>query len=111
SKTRRPHPCLRTSTSAAPATQPTLDRMNAMKMFSMAEAFTRQLASTQTTALSFEERLGMLIDAEWGGREQRKLDLRLKTDRLRLRRARLPLRLHRPVPARPAPLPGTCRRP
>lgn len=64
-------------------TQPTLDRMNAMKMFSMAEAFSRQLASAQTSALSFEERLGLLIDAEWSGREQRKLDLRLKHARLR----------------------------
>ena len=64
-------------------TQPTLDRMNAMKMFSMAEAFGRQLATTQTTSLSFEERIGLLIDAEWSGREQRKLDLRLKGARLR----------------------------
>lgn len=64
-------------------TQPTLDRMNAMKMFFMVDAFQRQLASTQSSALSFEERLGLLIDAEWSGREQRKLDQRLRTARLR----------------------------
>ncbi len=45
-------------------TQPTLDRMNAMKMFFMVDVFQRQLASTQSSALSFEERLGLLIDAE-----------------------------------------------
>ncbi|HLF48834.1 MAG TPA: IS21-like element helper ATPase IstB [Methylomirabilota bacterium] len=64
-------------------TQPTLDRMNAMKMFFMVDAFQRQLASTQSSALSFEERLGLLVDAEWSGREQRKLDQRLRTARLR----------------------------
>lgn len=64
-------------------TQPTLDHMNAMKMFFMVDAFQRQLASTQSSALSFEERLGLLIDAEWSGREQRKLDQRLRTARLR----------------------------
>ena len=64
-------------------TQPTLDRMNAMKMFFMVDAFQRQLSSTQSSALSFEERLGLLIDAEWSGREQRKLDQRLRTARLR----------------------------
>jgi len=64
-------------------TQPTLDRMNTMKMFFMVDAFQRQLASTQSSALSFEERLGLLIDAEWSGREQRKLNQRLRTARLR----------------------------
>jgi len=64
-------------------TQPTLDRMNAMKMFFMVDAFQRQLATTQSSALNFEERLGLLIDAEWSGREQRKLDQRLRTARLR----------------------------
>jgi DNA replication protein DnaC len=64
-------------------TQPTLDRMNAMKMFFMVDVFQRQLASTHSSALSFEERLGLLIDAEWSGREQRKLDQRLRTARLR----------------------------
>jgi DNA replication protein DnaC len=64
-------------------TQPTLDRMNAMKMFFMVDAFQRQLTSSQNNALSFEERLGLLIDAEWSGREQRKLDQRLKGARLR----------------------------
>jgi len=64
-------------------TQPTLDHMNAMKMFFMVDAFQRQLATTQSSALNFEERLGLLIDAEWSGREQRKLDQRLRTARLR----------------------------
>jgi DNA replication protein DnaC len=64
-------------------TQPIVDHMNAMRMFFMVEALQRQLATSQSTALSFEERLGMLIDAEWSGREQRKMNQRLRTARLR----------------------------
>lgn len=63
--------------------QATIDKMQAMKMTAMAEAFHTQLKSNQGTDLSFEERLGMLIDIEWTSREQRKLARRLKTARLR----------------------------
>jgi len=63
--------------------QATLDKMQAMKMSAMAEAFQKQLESTQFAELSFEERLGMLIDNEWTAREQRKLSRRLKGAKLR----------------------------
>jgi DNA replication protein DnaC len=63
--------------------QATIDKMQAMKMSAMAEAFHRQIESGQWTDLSFEERLGMLVDTEWTSREQKKLDRRLKTARLR----------------------------
>ena len=55
-------------------TQQTLDKMNAMKLSGMAEAFEQQLGSSEHARLSFEERLGLLVDAEWTAREQRKLD-------------------------------------
>ncbi|HEX7880504.1 MAG TPA: IS21-like element helper ATPase IstB [Candidatus Eisenbacteria bacterium] len=63
--------------------QATIDKMQAMKMSAMAEAFHRQIESGQWADLSFEERLGMLVDTEWTSREQKKLDRRLKTARLR----------------------------
>ena len=63
--------------------QATLDKMHAMRLSVMAEALEQQTASRQTTGLSFEERLGLLIDAEWTHREQRKLNRRLKTAKLR----------------------------
>jgi DNA replication protein DnaC len=66
-------------------TQQTLDKMNAMKLHAMAEAFTHQLSSPEHAALSFEDRLGLLIDAEWVARENRKLDRRLKRAKLRYR--------------------------
>lgn len=63
--------------------QVTLDKIHAMKMTGLAEAFELQLQSPQYTELSFEERLGLLVDAEWTTRQQRKLQRRLKAARLR----------------------------
>lgn len=64
-------------------TQQTLDKMNAMKLSGMTEAFNQQLGSGEYARLSFEERLGLLIDSEWTAREQRKLTRRLRSAKLR----------------------------
>lgn len=63
--------------------QATLDKMQAMKMAAMAEAFGQQRGSSQYAELSFEERVGLLVDAEWTAREQRKLSRRLRAAKLR----------------------------
>ena len=63
--------------------QATLDKMQAMRMSAMAEAFQKQFESPQYGELSFEERFGMLVDTEWTAREQRKLSRRLKGAKLR----------------------------
>ena len=49
----------------------------------MADAFQKQLDTDEAAALSFEERLGLLVDTEWTAREQRKLQRRLQTAKLR----------------------------
>lgn len=64
-------------------TQATLDKMSAMKMSDMATAFTEQLQSSSYAELSFEERVGLMIDCEWTAREQRKLTRRLRAAKLR----------------------------
>ena len=51
----------------------TVDKLNALKLGAMADAFQKQLDTDQAAALSFEERLGLLVDTEWTAREQRKL--------------------------------------
>jgi DNA replication protein DnaC len=61
----------------------TVEKMTAMHLTAMAEAFQRQLASTQFADLSFEDRVAMLIDHEWTAREQRKLQRRLQSANLR----------------------------
>ncbi len=61
----------------------TLDKMQEMKMADMAESFTHQLRSSDYSELSFEERVGLMIDCEWTAREQRKLTRRLRAAKLR----------------------------
>lgn len=63
--------------------QPTLTKMHAMKLSAMAEALERQLGSAEHVQLAFEDRLGLLVDAEWAHREERKLTRRLQRARLR----------------------------
>jgi DNA replication protein DnaC len=64
-------------------TQQTLEKMNVMKLSGMAEAFQQQLGSGEYARLTFDERLGLLVDSEWTAREQRKLKRRLRSAKLR----------------------------
>ena len=61
----------------------TLEKLTAMKLGAMAEAVQQPLGSDEATALSFEDRLGVLVDTEWTAREQRKLTRRLRAAKLR----------------------------
>lgn len=61
----------------------TLEKLNAMKLSGMAEALKQPLGSGEGARLSFEERLGLLVDAEWLARERRKLERRLRSAKLR----------------------------
>lgn len=61
----------------------TLEKMNAMKLSGMAESLKQQLSSSQHSTLSFDERLGLMVDTEWNYREKRKVTSRLKAAKLR----------------------------
>jgi DNA replication protein DnaC len=63
--------------------QATIDKMTTMRLSAMADAFRQQSESSQYRELSFEERIGLLVDAEWTSRQQRKLARRLKSAQLR----------------------------
>jgi DNA replication protein DnaC len=63
---------------------PTLDKLTALKLGGMAQALTEQLGMHDLDALSFEERLGLLVDREMTERQNRRLRLRLRKARLRL---------------------------
>ena len=64
-------------------TPETIEKMNAMKLFGLVSAFETQLSSSEYKELSFEERVGLMVDAEWTAREQRKLSRRLRAAKLR----------------------------
>lgn len=63
-------------------TQPTIEKLCAMRLRGMAEAFRQQQEDTDVQRLSFEERLGLLIDRQWNWRENRALERRLRNARL-----------------------------
>ncbi len=63
---------------------PTLDKIEQLRLFGMAKALSEQLQNQEATALSFEERLGLLVDREMTERENRRLTTRLRTAKLRI---------------------------
>ena len=63
--------------------QETLEKMNTMKLYGMVGNFELQLSSSEYAELSFEERVGFMVDTEWSAREQRKLTRRLRGAKLR----------------------------
>jgi hypothetical protein len=65
--------------------QPTLDKLQTMKLHGMAHAFRTQLETTDTVQLSFEERFGMLVDQQWLWKENRALERRLRASKLKER--------------------------
>ena len=44
--------------------QPTLEKLQTMKLHGMADAFRAQLQTTDMSQLSFEERFAMLVDQQ-----------------------------------------------
>lgn len=62
--------------------QPTFDKLCAMRMRGMAEALQQQMQEPDIHQLSFEERLGLLIDRQWDWRQNRALERRLRNARL-----------------------------
>ncbi len=62
--------------------QQTIDKLYAMRMRGMADAFTQQQEDPQTRQLSFEERLALLVDQQWNWRQNRALERRLRDARL-----------------------------
>lgn len=62
---------------------PTLDKLQTLKLTGMVKALSEQLDLPASTALSFEERLGLLVDRELTEREARRLTTRLRQAKLR----------------------------
>lgn len=64
-------------------THPTLDKLHALKLTGMVQALSEQMTTPDITALSFEERLGLLVDREMTERDNRRLKTRLHKAKLR----------------------------
>lgn len=66
---------------------PTLDKLHALKLPAMAAAWTAQAQDAEVSALPFEERFGLLVEAEWLARENLRLTRALQAARLKLSQA------------------------
>lgn len=63
-------------------TEPMLDKLIAVRLRGMAEAFRQQQESADMQRLSFEERLALLIDRQSNWRQNRALDRHLRSGSL-----------------------------
>ena len=63
-------------------TQPMLDKLAALRLRGMIEAFQQQAGDPQSHRLSFEERLGLMVDRQWNWKQNCALERRLRTARL-----------------------------
>jgi DNA replication protein DnaC len=64
-------------------TNPTLDKLQSMRLHGMVKAYTEQLQQADIEDLSFNERLAFLVDREMLDRENRRLKNRLKKAKLK----------------------------
>lgn len=64
-------------------TNPTLQRLTSLHLSGMAEAYEQQLRTPVSQSLTFDERFGMLVDAEHNTRENRKTGRMLKQAKLK----------------------------
>ncbi len=65
-------------------THPTLDKLQALRLTGMLKALSEQMQMSDISDLSFEERLGLLVDREMTERHDRRLKTRLRQAKLRL---------------------------
>jgi len=60
----------------------TLEKLRALRLGGMVESYRQQTENPDACSLSFEERLGLLVDQQWTWRENKALARRLKMSRL-----------------------------
>ena len=65
--------------------QPTMEKLNAMKLHGMADGFREQMETADASQLSFEERFGLLVDRQWIWKENRALIRRLQVAKFKER--------------------------
>jgi DNA replication protein DnaC len=62
---------------------PTLEKLSQLKLYTMARTLQTQMEMPEYTELGFEERLGLLVDCEMTAREEKRLQRRLGSAKLR----------------------------
>jgi DNA replication protein DnaC len=65
-------------------TEPTNEKLKAMRLDAMAATWKEQAGNPDVHQLAFDERFGMLVDAEWLHRENKRIAAALRDAKLRL---------------------------
>jgi len=65
-------------------TQPTLEQLNELRLHALAQAWQAQHEDPSTDDLSFDERLALLVEAEWMDRQNKRLGRLLREAKLRI---------------------------
>jgi DNA replication protein DnaC len=65
--------------------EPTIEKLQTMKLYGMADAFRAQLETTESHQLDFEERFALLVDHQWLWKQNRALQRRLQVAKLKQR--------------------------
>ena len=65
-------------------TEPTNEKLQAMRLDAMASTWRDQAGKPDVHKLAFDERFGMLVDAEWLHRENKRLATALREAKLRI---------------------------
>lgn len=64
--------------------EPTMEKLRALRLGALAAAWVEQQRDPQASSLGFDERLGLLVDAEWLDRQNKRLARALREAKLRL---------------------------
>lgn len=67
--------------------EPTIEKLQAMRLVTMADAWAEQSRSSTFADLSFDERFAMLVDSEWLARDNKRVSRALKDAKLRISQA------------------------
>jgi len=67
--------------------EPTVEKLQALKLQAMAQAWTEQQHTAELTSLAFDERFALLVEAEWLARENKRLGRALQEAKLKLTQA------------------------
>lgn len=68
-------------------TAPTLEKLRGLRLEAMATGYVEQQQKPDSSELSFDERFGLLVDAEYLARENKRLATRLREAKLKLSQA------------------------
>jgi DNA replication protein DnaC len=67
--------------------EPTHEKLKALRLEGLSAAWAEQQKNPEIASLGFDERLGLLIDAEWTSRENKRISRSLKEAKLRITEA------------------------